>query len=307
MRRPDFFIVGAPKCGTTALSQYLSENPSIFMCYPKEPNFFTDFRFPRFRRVTALSDYLELFADATDSHRAVGEASASYLFIPEAISRLRDFRSDARIIVLLREPVSMVQAWHSQLVYTREEDEPDLEVAWGLQVERRKGLRLPRRCRDPRVLLYRDVASYAVHLEHLFSLFPHEQVLVLLLDDLASDPRSAYERTLEFLDVPSDRRTEFPKVNVAKVANDGMLWRWAAQPPDSFLRTARLVKRILGIKNRSFLTELRQQRARKGTRPPLAEEFRRQLAIEFREEIRRLERLIGRNLGSWTDKPISKG
>ena len=63
MTRPNFFIVGAPKCGTTALSEYLREHPNAFLCQPKEPHYFaTDF--PTHRYVTKEEAYLKLFREA---------------------------------------------------------------------------------------------------------------------------------------------------------------------------------------------------------------------------------------------------
>ncbi|NJO14781.1 MAG: sulfotransferase [Thioploca sp.] len=60
MKKPNFFIVGAPKCGTTALSEYLSSHPNVFMSYPKEPHYFsTDM--PNKRSSSSLEDYLQLF------------------------------------------------------------------------------------------------------------------------------------------------------------------------------------------------------------------------------------------------------
>ena len=74
MRKPNFFIVGAPKCGTTALSEYLREHPQVFMSRPKEPHHFaTDM--PRYRFTKNEADYLDLFSGADDSHTAIGEAS----------------------------------------------------------------------------------------------------------------------------------------------------------------------------------------------------------------------------------------
>ena len=77
-KNPNFFIVGAPKCGTTTLFSWLSEHPNVFMSRVKEPNHFNkDFNFPKYRD---KNDYLKLFKDANYQHVCIGEASPYYLF-----------------------------------------------------------------------------------------------------------------------------------------------------------------------------------------------------------------------------------
>ena len=83
--RPNFFIVGAPKCGTTALSHYLRQHPRIFFSLPKEPHYFaTDL--PRYRMVTHEPAYLEYFRGAGPQHTAVGEGSVSVRSVHEHLA-----------------------------------------------------------------------------------------------------------------------------------------------------------------------------------------------------------------------------
>ncbi|NLF38083.1 sulfotransferase, partial [bacterium] len=105
MRLPDFFIVGAPKSGTTALHAYLGRHPSIFVPARKEPHFFgSDIVSPAF--VRDRDAYLSLFAGATTEAR-VGEASIWYLYSKRAAREIKEFNPDARIIIMLRNPVDM--------------------------------------------------------------------------------------------------------------------------------------------------------------------------------------------------------
>jgi len=85
MKKPNFFILGAPKCGTTSLAMWLSEHPNIFMCPIKEPHYFnTD----GLQRIKTLEQYESLFTDAKPEHVAVGEASTHYLYSKEAVPRI---------------------------------------------------------------------------------------------------------------------------------------------------------------------------------------------------------------------------
>ena len=104
---PNFFIVGAPKCGTTALCEYLKYHPNVFMSTPKEPHYFAE-DFERYRHVKTEDKYLALFGDCNDRHLMIGEASVFYLRSTRAVSLIRDFNPDAKIIVMLRNPVDMV-------------------------------------------------------------------------------------------------------------------------------------------------------------------------------------------------------
>src|SRR5882672_1680365 len=112
MRKPDCFIVGAPRCGTTAMYTYLGQHPEIFMSARKEPHFFgTDLSSPAL--VRDEQQYLSLFAKAQNEKRA-GEASVFYLYSQRAAREIHAFCPSARIIIMLRNPVEMMYSLHSR-------------------------------------------------------------------------------------------------------------------------------------------------------------------------------------------------
>jgi Sulfotransferase domain len=300
-RRPDFFIVGAPKCGTTALAHYLGENPRIFVSNPKEPNYFArhltlgPLRTKADSPHNSFERYLELFAGANRDHVAVGEASTRYLRSRRALLELRRFAPQARIIVQLRNPIELVRSWHSQKLLEGQEVELDLRKAWSLQAEREEGRGLPPGLVAADALFYGHVASLGTQLETLLKIFPREQVQVLFHEDMLSDPRTFYEQTLRFLRVPSDGRTEFPVVNA------GRRHRWPRvaallrrRPPqlEWLIRTLRLRQLGLGRVVQSHST-------RADVRGPLAPEFRLELIDYFAPEVEKLAQLTGRDLRHW--------
>ena len=134
---PDFFIAGAPKCGTTALFSYLQTHPGIFLpaerpgtsrLSAKEPHYYcTDF--PNYRRCRSREDYLRLFTDAA-AGTLVGEASVWYLYSEVAIPRIMAEIPKAKFIVLLRNPVNMAHSLHNLLYHTLDEDIADFGCAW---------------------------------------------------------------------------------------------------------------------------------------------------------------------------------
>src|SRR5882757_7658017 len=142
MPKPDFFIVGAPKCGTTALYRCLEAHPEIFVPERKELHHFgTDLYSPTY--VRQLDEYLSLFAAAGDAKR-VGEASVWYLFSKRAATEINAFNPQASVIIMLRNPVEMLHSLHSQHLYNGTEEISDFATALNAEGDRKMGRCLPK-------------------------------------------------------------------------------------------------------------------------------------------------------------------
>ncbi len=300
VRKPDLFIVGAPKCGTSALHQYLGDHPRIYMSRKKEPWFFAN-DFPRF--VTTLEEYVALFDGATDHDLAVGESSSTYLMSHTAARRIRDFSPDARIVVMVRNPVDLVHSLHSQALLGLNEEETDIEQAWRLQDARRRGEHIPRSCRSPRFLQYAEVARLGEQVERLLGVFDPRRVKIIVFDDFVNDARQVYEDVLEFLDVPSDDRRDFPRINPGRVARSRLLARIAYRPPQFLLRPYLRLKKRRGWNDLGFTDWLKRVNEREVDRPPLTASFRGELIEEFRPDVDLLAQLLGRDLSHWQTVP----
>lgn len=202
-RLPNFFIVGHPKSGTTALYEMLRRHPQIFMPDFKEPVFFAS-ELPREAHrsslPTTLAQYLTLF-DPAGSEQLLGEASATYLWSPTAAGRIADVQPDARIIAILREPASFLRSLHLQNLQSHYETERDLRAALSLEDVRREGRQIPSRCRRPQTLLYSEYVRYVEQLRRYHAVFPREQVLVLIYDDFRRDNEATVRSVLSFLGV----------------------------------------------------------------------------------------------------------
>lgn len=303
-RRPNFFILGAPKCGTTALSEYLRTHERIFMSTPKEPHYFCedfDYYYSPGRR--SLEHYLGLFDAADDRHLAVGEASVWYLYSRTAAANIAEFDPDARAIVMVRNPLEMVPSLHGQLLYEVDEDEPDPARAWELQALRAGGEAVPAGARVPAFLQYGDAAMMGAQLQRVYASLPRDQVLVLVFDDLRTDAGAVYRRALRFLDVPDDGRTEFPRVNPNTVHRRPGLARLTQRPPKAALSAARAIKRLTGRSRLGVLDRVRARNRIEAERSPLDPAFLERLAEHFREDVALLSDLIGRDLSHWTERP----
>ncbi len=209
-RAPDFFIVGHPKSGTTALYHMLIHHPQIYMPV-KEPRFFAPelrsrFLRSRLRRLVpsrlpdTLDGYLSLFAGAGAEQR-VGEASPSYLRSAAAAERIAEVQPHARIIAIFREPASFLRSFHLQSVHNHVETQKSFRRAIELEDSRRRGKRIPLLSQTPQTLLYSEHVRYVEQLRRFHSHFPRERVLVLIYDDFRRDNEGTVREVQRFLGV----------------------------------------------------------------------------------------------------------
>jgi hypothetical protein len=204
-RRPDFFIVGQSKSGTTALYEILREHPQIYMSVPKEPVFMASDHHQGLwamvrTRPRTLEDYLALFADAGPEQKA-GEASSVYLWSQTAAANIAALQPQARIVAILREPASFVRSLHLQMLQNHIETVKDLGKALSLEDARRRGVSVPRGCVWPQALLYSERVRYVEQLRRFGDVFAPENVLVLIYDDFRADNEATVRRVLDFLGV----------------------------------------------------------------------------------------------------------
>ena len=172
--KPDFFIVGAPKCGTTALSEYLRAHPNIHISTPKEPHYFVD-DFPSYKeRMGGEENYLALF-DTDKENAQCGEASVWYLYSKVAIQNALDFNPNAKFIAMVRNPLEMAVSLHAQLVWTLDEDTHNFDEAWSMMDERKAGRKIPKKCRESAFLQYREACQLGGQIERFMNIVPPSQ------------------------------------------------------------------------------------------------------------------------------------
>ncbi len=297
MMKPNFFILGAPKCGTTAMSEYLREHPNIFMSHPKEPKYF-DRDLAYYLRWTPKT-YLDLFSAADPrKHLAAGEASVTYLYSHRAVEGILEFNPDAKFIVMLRDPVELVRSWHSQQVYTGQEDLVDFERAWRAQGDRKSGAQIPFACHEVKMLFYFELGKLGEQVERLLAKVDRRKVLFLFFEDFAADPRKSYEQVLVFLGLPPDARTDFPRINEQKTVR----WPLGQRILHYLLDRGSRVKSALGMARfeTGIFRGLMRLNSNDSKRESIREEFERELRDVFREDVKKLSALLGRDLSHWT-------
>lgn len=262
IKRPNTFIVGAPKCGTTAWVSYLATHPDIFFTLEKEPHYFSD-DFPGFRWRTNKHDYEALFAHA-GSAAVIGEASVQYLYSKSAAKNIHAYNPNARILIFLRQQRTFLPSYHNQLVFNCDETIGNFGVAWRAA---REGARtsFPDSCREAKFLDYPAVGRFSEQLRRYFDLFPREQIKVIRFEDWTREPRETYVELMTFLGVQDDGRTEFGKVHPARVHRSATLARFVQRPPAWVFGASKVIKRVLRKDQLQVAAKIRAMNSQEGS------------------------------------------
>lgn len=297
MKKPNFFILGAPKCGTSALAFYLKSHPNVFFCEPKEPEYF-DFDLTKPSRAN-LSEYLKMFSAVDEKrHLAIGEGTTTYLFSDCAVDEILKFNSDSRFIVMLRNPIDLIQSFHAQLLFNGQETVSDFKTAWSLVEERRKGKKVPISCSKKEELLYSEIAMLGKQTERLLQKVEEDRVLFVVFENFINHTKDEYERVLKFLNLPLDGKTIFPAVNENKENYSRSLQRLLSIISIFIMR----VKAKFGLKtNFGLVNFFLAKNRKKAARNKISDEFLQELKNFYRKDVYKLSDVTGLNLNNWVD------
>jgi hypothetical protein len=287
MLGPDFFIVGGPKCGTTALHSYLAQHPAVFMA-TKEL-----FYFGLEGRHVTEREYLAAFSGGSGAARR-GDATVRYLASRSACEEIAATARDARIIVMVRDPVEAIASMHADAVFAGMEVHRSLAEALRAESERRA--RVPLGQTD--YLLYREQASWDVHLERYKAAF--ERVHVVVYDDFAANTLTEYQRVLRFLGVDETHTPPTPIVNPRKMARSGAIRHAIGASNSPRVKSAIRAMLPLGLR-RGLARQVMRANAVPADRsidPGVAESLMR----EMKPGVERLESILGRDLSAWKTK-----
>ena len=229
-----------------------------------------------------------------------GEASVWYLYSSNALFNIYQFNKNARIIVMIRNPIDMVYSLFSQFKFNLYEDQENFEQAWNLQTARKQGQMLPRYCQESYLLQYGQIGMFSEQIERLYSIFPSEQVKIILFDDFINSTKFIYQEVLLFLNLNDDGRIAFPKINENKVFRFQRLHRFINFPPKPLTYFLNYFKSLTKVR-RFVIEQIKEWNSIKISRPPLTAEFRQELADYFRNDVKRLSELLDRDLMHWVE------
>lgn len=310
LQTPNFFIVGAPKCGTTSLYYYLRQHPDIFMPHDdarfwitKEPHYYaSDLAMARKVRFGQQDQYLNLFQQASGQKR-IGEASALYLYSPAAASQIKQLNGDIKIVIMLRPPIEMMQSWHRDCLRWGHEDIGDFKRAVEAEPERKQGKRIPTYSAYPSRLIYTEMGHYLQHVQRYLDLFGRDNVQIILLEDLHKDPDKVYRAQLEFLGVNSAFTVdEYKAYNKTDDLNTTHV---SEQKLKLFLiHNARFIYTIfekLTPTQQDFIRSMPKFIAPRKEAKATDSAFMLDLRASYASEIQQLGRLINRDLTHWNN------
>ena len=210
-----------------------------------------------------------------------------------AIGQVMAHNANAKIIVMLRNPVEAARSMHAYLWSNELEDVADFEQVWRLQKPRLEGQHLPLRWPHAQLLQYGDLYCYAPQVRRLLAQAPRTQCLFLLFEEFFADPSREFARVLGFLGLPPDpSRSAFPVVNQTIGARSARLDRLLRHPPPALMALRRAAHAVAFHPLRALqrLNRVAVQKA------PLRESFRAELEEYFSVDAADLEQLLGRRL-----------
>jgi hypothetical protein len=312
-REPNFFIVGAPRAGTTSLYHYLGQHPDIYMSPLKEPCFFSsEIRPENFESrlqpraiqweedvrkylngpmdckrfggiVREWPDYLRLFSKATEQ-RALGEASVNYLWSKAAPGNIASRIPHARIIIVLRSPAERA---FSQYLYC---------VTNGMTTQSfQEYVRASLRVHGDEIGIHKpflEVGFYAEQVQRYLDYFPREQVGIWFYEDVVSRQPEFLSEVLDFLEVDN---TLIP--DTTKRYNEPVIARLVK--PTQLLRRTGILKVAKHLTPKSLQPAMRRAIFKPAGSASMTREDKTLMLDFYRSDIHRLEQILGRNLTAW--------
>ena len=301
MTLPNFLIIGAPRCGTTSLYEYLQQHPDVFMSEVKEPHFFAFEEDSAPERLPEPDDYIRNFAEYCalfepgKAKKAIGEASSMYLESHEAPARIHRMIPDARLVALLRNPAD--RAYSHYTIHREIFIDPAPTFREALEQE-------PQRIRDGwrSNWRYREHGFYAKHLTNFYKHFDPSQVRVYLFEDLTKRPQETLADLCSFLGIdPSFSFDTSTAHNPSAAPRNPELHKFLLKPSPVRGIVKALVPEKLRVATRDALRQMNREK------PAALDEATRQEMLDgYREDIAQLEQLLRRDLSHWFQPKAAK-
>ena len=288
---PNFIIIGAMKAATTSLYTYLRQHPEIFMSTIKEPMFFNRLKEKSKGSVEnekkLFNKYLKLF-EKVKNETAIGEASPAYIYNEDCAKLIKNYLPKVKIIVVLRQPAE--RAYSNYLHALRAGKEPLTNFEKALSEESKR----MRENWGP-LFYYKDKGYYYKQLKRYYDVFPEESIKVLLFDDILNKPQSILIEVFKFLKLSDSVAIDVNKKSNVSGLPKGILG-WIA----TLIRKYNITKNIEF--SRYFPESVIKWIVKKIYKKPdpIKKELVKKLTNKYyKEDILKLEKLIGRSLSHW--------
>jgi len=288
---PNLFIVGAAKAGTNSLWFLLKQHPEIFMTESelvKEPGYFSNLI-----GISNEAKYLELFAHASQE-KYVGEASTSYLTDPASAKRIYQFNPDAKIIIMLRNPIHRAYSLYNWMVQEGYEYSPTFEAALA-QEEKRKNKNIPNLIFETQYFynyMYISSGLYSTQIARYVNLFGRKNVFIGLFEEFIDDTKSLLMRIFDWLEIEKKSL----KLDKQKNPSNKVVNSYLPFILRKFIQGFSLIYKPKSKEERDFLLNL----VKLDEKPkPLKNETYKKLYRLYQDEYRKLEEDFRLNLDVW--------
>jgi len=285
----DFFIVGAPKAGTTSLYHYLNEHPEISMSSQKEPDYFSDADIQNEgmyygkNRIDTIKKYHSLFDDNSES-KLKGEGSVSYLFYKNVPQKIKTYNPEAKIIIMLRDPID--RAFSHYL----------MDYRLGLVSDSFEDIIDQKSVHKDAKLFYQqyiELSEYANQVKRYLDVFNEQDILFIEYEDLKMDVLGIVKKTYLFLGV---NKVYEPDVN--KKHNTYTM------PKNSVIRfiySFVILRNILSFFfPKNLVNRIRAALFKNDKKPVLLDETRNRLKRFFTKDINALGEMLNKDFSRWT-------
>jgi hypothetical protein len=296
-RMPNLFIIGAAKAGTTALYDYLTQHPQIFVSRVKEPLFFSLEEY----YARGLDWYEDEYFEGAEDYPVRAEATPHYLYWSEKVApRIKEAYGDrpVKFIVAFRDPVSRAYSWYWNMV---REGKEDLSFEEALRAEERRLRQKHHELNQLGSMAYGYSAGsrYASLLQPYLELFSPEDFFFVFQDDLKVSVNETCEELFEFLGIESFIQINPSNSNPAAMPRSRLLHKILRRHP----RFQKFIKPFIpiGVRRlrRSLKSKAMQINLKETSYVPLDAQLAHELRLSYRTEIEQLEEITGRELSSW--------
>ncbi len=277
---PNFFIVGAQRCRTTFLYNYLKQIPRVYMSPVKEPGYFSVSINPKLKLTKPIRDkkkYLKLFSGVKDEI-AIGEASPSYLWDPKAPKLIHETVPDAKIIMILRDPVERSYSHYL------------LGLGLGYQtLPFREAMKKALNGLDDYSNRIASTSFYSEQVKRYLNFFKKEQIKIFIFEEFMKDIRKSVREVLDFLEVSSEIPDSVKIVTNTVDVSAGRFTKHLIR--NKVLRL--LVRDLIPAEGGSIVRKFFSKKTKK---PPLSEDDRKFVKEVYKEDAKNLQIILGRHM-----------
>ncbi|MBO72093.1 MAG: hypothetical protein CMD35_00615 [Flavobacteriales bacterium] len=291
---PHFLIIGAPKCGTTALHYYLSQHPELNLS-PKEIHFFGKDLGYKVNRPT-LDEYQSHFKETGLN----GDGSVWYLYSDSIYQELSELNIHPKIIVLLRNPIEVSYALHSQNIVDANENVSDFEKALQLEDIRKKGDKLPPYVDPPRTVYYKETGNFLPRIKKLYDNIPRKDIFIGLQSELKSNTEQFVKKVEQFLGISNYNSYNFEPVNENKIVKNKKLHRYIKKPATIHKKLFRTFIPSRTIRKWA-VDKVYSSNLKHTKRQSMSEKTKQKLKSYFYKNNELLNKIIDCDVSSWND------